>query len=199
MKKIMISIMALTLISGLITAAFAIDATPTASTVLVDGTEVKVNAYNIDGNNYFKLRDVAYMLNGTSKQFEVGYDGELNSIVLTSNQSYTVMGGEMEQGGNEVTETSVTSSKIIKDGVETEMLAYNIDGNNYFKLRDLGEKFNFGVDYDEKTNSVSVDTDKGYGDSDEELNDTNSNKYQGDFLKPRVKPTPMPPVTVPAP
>jgi hypothetical protein len=50
----------------------------------VNGQSVAFNAYNIDGNNYFKLRDLAYALNGTEKQFEVGWDGAANAISLTS-------------------------------------------------------------------------------------------------------------------
>jgi hypothetical protein len=40
-------------------------ASPTSSTVLVNGKNVAFDAYNINGNNYFKLRDLAYTLNGT--------------------------------------------------------------------------------------------------------------------------------------
>ena len=46
-------------------------AKPTASTVLVNGENVAFDAYNINDNNYFKLRDLAYILSGTEKQFEV--------------------------------------------------------------------------------------------------------------------------------
>ena len=40
----------------------------------VNGTNVDCGKYNIDGANYFKLRDLAYMLNGTASQFDVGFD-----------------------------------------------------------------------------------------------------------------------------
>ena len=189
MKKIFAIAVATVFIIGSTVPVFAIDAVPTASTILLNGMEVKVGAYNIDGSNYFKLRDIAYMLNGTEKQFNVAYNGALNSIVLTSRQSYTPVGGEMTTGNLETMETSATSSKIIKDGVEIEMAAYNIDGNNYFKLRDLGEKFNFGVDYDEKTNSVQVST----GNS-EDINATSSDE-NGQRTNPftaSVLPTPIP-------
>ncbi len=158
MKKMFAFMTAIMLMAVPTVTTFAINATPTASIILVDGTEVKVTTYNIDGYNYFKLRDIAYMLNGTEKQFDVTYNGALDSIVLTSRQSYTPVGGEMTAVGSDMKETSATSSKIIKDGVEIEMAAYNIDGNNYFKLRELGEKFDFGVDYDEATQSVRLST-----------------------------------------
>ncbi len=181
MKKIFAIATAAVFIIGSAVSTFAVDAIPTASTILLNGTKVNVNAYNINGNNYFKLRDIAYMLNGTEKQFNVTYNGALNSIVLTSRQSYMPVGGEMAVGDAETKETAATSSKIIKDGVEMEMTAYNIDGNNYFKLRELGEKFDFGVDYDELTNSVKVGTDIG-----------NEVEYRTDLLTPCIPSTPIP-------
>ena len=42
-----------------------IPAVPTASTILLNGVPTAFTAYNIGGNNYFKLRDLAYALNGT--------------------------------------------------------------------------------------------------------------------------------------
>lgn len=66
-------------------------ATPTSSKVLVNGNEVAFDAYNINGNNYFKLRDVANVINGSEKQFEVTWDGSKNAINLISNKAYTVV------------------------------------------------------------------------------------------------------------
>jgi len=45
------------------------------STVLINGTAIYFEAHNIDGNNYFKLRDLAKAILGTGKQFEVTWDG----------------------------------------------------------------------------------------------------------------------------
>lgn len=137
-------------------------ANPTASTVLVNGENAAFDAYNINGNNYFKLRDLAYILNGTEKQFEVGYDGAANAISLTSNQSYTTVGGEMTGKGDGAKTPAPTDSKILLNGSEIQFTAYNIDGNNYFKLRDIGQAFDFGVDWDGEQNSIVIDTSKGY-------------------------------------
>ncbi|MGO4119405.1 hypothetical protein ACEQ6C_40435, partial [Rhizobium ruizarguesonis] len=49
-----------------------LSAAPTDSKVLVNGKTISFEAYNINGNNYFKLRDFAAAVNGTEKQFEVG-------------------------------------------------------------------------------------------------------------------------------
>ena len=50
----------------------------TASAVLVSGKVVAFNTYNIEGDNYFKLRDIAMTLNGTEKQFDIGWDDYLD-------------------------------------------------------------------------------------------------------------------------
>ena len=130
--------------------------------VLVNGIETPFDAYNINDNNYFKLRDLAYVLRGTEKEFEVGYDESTKAITLTSGQSYTAIGGEMSAGSAGDKAGIPTTSKIYLDGEEVAFTVYNIDGNNYFKLRDVGEAFNFGIDWDGERNIITIDTIKGY-------------------------------------
>ena len=137
-------------------------ATPTASTVLVNGENVAFDAYNISGNNYFKLRDLALVLSGTEAQFDVGWDGAKNAISLTSGEAYTVIGGEMIRGSAGNKSAAPTTSTIYFNGDEVYLTAYNIAGNNYFKLRDIGEAFDFGVDWDGTRNTIVIDTSKGY-------------------------------------
>jgi hypothetical protein len=135
-------------------------AKPTSSTVLVNGKNIAFDAYNIGDNNYFKLRDIAYVLSGTEKQFDVGWDSANNTISLTSGKAYTLVGSEM-QGKDEVDKTAApTSSKVYLDGIEASFIAYNIDDANYFKLRDIGEAFDFGVDWDGTRNTIVIDTGK---------------------------------------
>jgi hypothetical protein len=140
----------------------AATANPTSSTVLVNGKNVAFDAYNINDNNFFKLRDLAFTLNGTSKQFEIGYYKSTTAITLTSGNPYTPVGGEMEGKGAGSKEAVPTTSKIFKDGKEVQFTAYYIGGNNYFKLRDIGEVFNFGVEWDEAAQTIRIDTNKEY-------------------------------------
>ena len=137
-------------------------ANPTASTVLVNGKEVAFDAYLINSNNYFKLRDLAYILSGTEKQFDVGYDSVTSTISLTSGKAYTTVGGEMESKGTGTKTPTFTTSKITLDSREVKFTAYLIDGNNYFKLRDIGETFGFGVEWNGTRNTIVIDTGKGY-------------------------------------
>lgn len=148
-----------------LTARASATATPTASKVTVDGTSVSFDAYNIDGNNYFKLRDLAKVLNGTKKQFEVSWDGSKNAIILTSGKAYTSLGSELVTGNAKNATATATNSSIYINGAQVNLTAYNINGNNYFKLRDIGKAFNFGVTWVGATNTIKVDTSTGYSEN----------------------------------
>ena len=52
--------------------------------------------------------------------------------------------------------------QIILDGKEVTFTAYNIDGSNCFKLRDIGIAADFCVDWDGANNAIVIDTNKGY-------------------------------------
>lgn len=137
-------------------------AQPTASKVLVNGTETSFDAYMINGNNYFKLRDLAKVVSGTEKQFEVTWDGTKKAINLISNKAYTTVGGEMVAGDGQEKTTVLSTSKIYKDGQEITLTAYTINENNYFKLRDIAKAFDIGVTWDGATSTVGIDTTTGY-------------------------------------
>ena len=148
--------------AGFAAAGADLVAVPTASAVLVDGASVDFDAYNIAFSNYFKLRDIAFVLNGTAKQFEVSWDDANDAISLISGLPYTLAGGEMTAKGAGVKTPLPSTSKIMLDGKEISLTAYEIEWNNYFKLRDLGKAMNFGVDWNEALNTIAIDTNKGY-------------------------------------
>lgn len=130
--------------------------------VIVDGELTSFEAYEINGNNYFKLRDLAQVISGTDKQFEVTWDAALYSIGLISGESYTSVGGELSTGDSLDKSYVSTTAKIYKDNLEVRFEAYEINGNNYFKLRDVCESFDVGVTWDADTYTIGVDTSIGY-------------------------------------
>jgi hypothetical protein len=135
---------------------------PTASTVLINGTPTAFEAYLIHGNNFFRLRDLAYALNGSNKQFAVGWDGAANAISLTSSQPYEPVGGEMALGAGTPQVATPTTARVFLDGVELNLTAYNINGNNFFRLRDIMSALDVGVTWDATTSTIGVDTSIGY-------------------------------------
>ena len=50
--------------------------------------------------------------------------------------------GELGAKGTAAQQAVTTTSKILLNGAEVSFSVYNIGGNSYFKLRDLGEVFN---------------------------------------------------------
>ncbi|MGI5892760.1 MAG: hypothetical protein ACOX7H_08580 [Bacillota bacterium] len=136
-------------------------AEPTVPSIFVDGKKIDFDAYGIDGYNYFKLRDLAYVLSGSAKQFDVTWDKE-KGIDLISNKPYTVVGGEMSKRDTNTRKALLNTSKVYCDGKEIDIKAYTINGYNYFKLRDLGCLFDFGVVWDGATNSIHINTNESY-------------------------------------
>lgn len=124
--------------------AAGITAVPNASPVSLDGKAAEIAAYTIDGNNYFKLRDVVALLNGTEANFEVGFDEAANAISLTTKEMYTAIGDELKNTKPTAKKQALYSGQSIAlNGKAVSMKAYEIDGYNYFQLRDLGEKLGF--------------------------------------------------------
>ncbi|MCR5481880.1 MAG: phosphodiester glycosidase family protein [Clostridia bacterium] len=132
--------------------------------IMADGEKVELQAYNIGGNNFFKLRDVANILAGSNAEFSVGYDEGTKAVTLDKNGKYSAVGGEGTIKGSENLSVRPSRSKIYVGTEALKLTVYNIGGNNYFKLRDLGEAMDFYVGYDNATKTISIDTGKAYTD-----------------------------------
>ena len=154
MKK---AISALLILAMLLCAAPAYAAAVVRSpqNLTVDGRAVNCDKYNIEGSNYFKLRDIAALLSGTACQFEVGFANGVVSIA--TGRPYTPNGSELAVGAD-MSASAVPSAQVIQIDGETrsDLTAYNIGGNNFFKLRELGDALGFEVDYDPATNTAVV-------------------------------------------
>ena len=154
--------LALTLILALTlgTAALAADTAAVSNQKLsIDGENAPVTAYNIHDNNYFKLRDVAWLLRDTPARFSVEYVEKTNSIQIVTGEAYSPNGGELLPLDAESKEAVKSLQTLYINGREDSSLAaYNIDGYNYFKLRDLGGALGFKVDYDEDSRTMLIFT-----------------------------------------
>ena len=170
MKTHLVSLLcATTLLVGIIPsagAANAVTATPTrdkGQTVYVDNTRVYPTGYNIADNNYFKLRDIGKLVG-----FGVDYDEATQTVEISTTRTAPSTEG--------ITDTSVSGAvaqvsnqRIAVDGIYVNMKAYQIDGNNYVKLRDVGLQVNFGVDYDAANNRVVISPKLFYGEEPTEI------------------------------
>ena len=138
-------------------------ATRSKVSVIVDGKAVSFDAYNIKGNNYFKLRDIAIAINNSTKNFEVTWDQTAKAINLIEGRAYSPVGGELSISvGIPEIEARLSTATVLLNGQEMSIVAYNINGNNYFKLRDLGKSINFGISWDGVTQTIGIDTSSHY-------------------------------------
>jgi hypothetical protein len=82
-----------------------------------------------------------------------------------------------------------STDKVFVDGAQQNIEGYKINGNNYYKLRDMARVADFGVWYDDSQNRINIETDKTY--------DVN---YTGPAKTTTPTPAPTTPSTVtPAP
>ena len=131
--------------------------------IYLDGEQVKPIAYLISVDaygayTYFKLRDLAYLMNGKNCQFSVDYDEETRQIITKSGEKYVPNGSEMKASSSGDQIAYQTDSQILLDGKKVEMEAYSINGNTYYKLRDMGEVFGFDVSYKDSSRQAIIRT-----------------------------------------
>ena len=129
---------------------------PSTHNVRVNGELVSPQAYNIDGYNYFKLRDVAYLLNGTTSSFNVTWDSAQDAVNLISGESYTSVGGEMTVAAATTLRVQESTAKVLLDGNGIVIKGYNINGNNYYKIADVSSAIGFTAAYESATKTVQI-------------------------------------------
>lgn len=134
-------------------------ANPTNDKLTVNGVLQNPTVYKIGGSNYFQIRDVAAVLNGTEKQFSVGYSG--GKVTATSGQPYETTGKELKGAPSSSKTATHSNDTILINGQEASLTVYKIGGSNYFKLRDLGKALNFYVGWT-AGKGVYIETDKPY-------------------------------------
>ncbi|MDR2089755.1 MAG: phosphodiester glycosidase family protein [Clostridiales Family XIII bacterium] len=140
--------------------AGTVNASANGQKISVNGAEsVIVQAYNINGNNYFKLRDVAFILKDTARAFGVSWDEATATIGIRSGEAYLPDGSELDArnaDGNRAVRPG--TAQLLIDGEAKTFNACNIDGYNYFKLRDF-EVLGLTVEWNEAAKVILLGTD----------------------------------------
>lgn len=124
--------------------------------VRCDGEAVDLEIYNIDGYNYFKLRDLAALLRDTEAKFGVSFDAETFCVSASRGGDYELQEGDLQTGLNRAESCVSSTWTLTVDGQLVAVSVYNIGGNNFFKLADLGAALGFGVSYDEASNTAEI-------------------------------------------
>ena len=159
-------------------------------TFKVNGKTVAPQAYNIDGYNYFKLRDVAYLLADTTAPFNVTWSASQSTVVnIVPGQKYQKVGGELSASTLTSLKVSASTFKVLMEGKTLPLRGYLINGNNYYSIADIAESVGFEAGWDNATRTVSITT----PDPDPEQPGNNGGSNGSDNTPtPTPKPTPAP-------
>ena len=127
-----------------VTGTFA-DGKAVTKALRVDGKEIAVNAYELSGETYVWIRDLAAALNGTAAQFNVTWD---NGVTLTPGQAYEA-GAALEPLTGDSFRT-VPSFLTTLNGGTAQVKAILFNGVNggytYYKLSELAQALGFQAD-----------------------------------------------------
>ncbi len=151
--------LALILASGVLwTRTWALEefqAAPQSGMVSVNGRESRVQAYDIQGVTYYKLRGFAALLCDTVKSFQLTWEGETQSIHMDLEQAYTPVGGEL-QVAHTAASAVTTRAPFFLDGNEMELFSYCIRGNTYLTLTDLADILQLQLQQEEHGDSIGI-------------------------------------------
>lgn len=125
----------------------------------LNGQKTPLYGYNIQDENYYRLRDLAKLLAGV---VDFNAQGDHRGIQIRLGQSYQDLG----ERDHTATQTNIAALQktmeltvvTAEETIQTQIQVYNIDGFNYFKLRDVGQWIGFEVDYEQGRNIAHIYT-----------------------------------------
>lgn len=136
-----------------------VNASRSGAQVFINDSSVSISGYVIGGNTYYKLRDLAYALRDTSSRFDVVWNAGENRVEVYSQRPYSGEKETNQAGWWEQSVRAVQADALLTvDGKTVEVTAYNIDGSNYYKLRDLGGLLSFSVNWLEESGIICLYT-----------------------------------------
>ncbi len=163
MKKIIACFITAIMVYSMGTTAFGATAYPSNDKIMLNKTtEFYMQPYSINGYNYFKLRAVCGMLQGTVNEFDLNWNSNEGKTIIRKQPLETPI-ISMDYDGVFRQETAIPVDAVMEaDGKTVTLQAYNIKGYNYFKLRDLADLIGFKVGWDASSKTVNLDAPYGF-------------------------------------
>ena len=165
MKRFFTMILAMTMMG---TTAYAEEtpakyaiAKPVVQNVVLDGHQTVMECYNIDGYNYFRLRDVAEQVTEYIEDpyyhFSVRYNVDGGFVVLERQKAYVQTANSKKYSVGTADKVGTLSDDRVMFGNLNGIYrfkGYKVDGYNFYKLRDLARDLEMNVDWDEETETI---------------------------------------------
>ena len=112
------------------------------SGINIDGTSASVSSFESNGTTYYALRDIAKAFAKTDKKFDVSYNAENGSVIITTGKAY-------ENGSAAVNANAKTVEnpklKIYSDNTEYTIASVNAGGTNFVTLSSLSKIIGFNI------------------------------------------------------
>ena len=152
MKKLLSILLVMTLTMGIVVPVASAEDLPTykvapyGTKLHIDGNLVDVENFGItevkDGEESlvaisYKLRDIAALLKDSESKFNIEYDNEKKSIVITNGEDYIPLEKDLAKLDIEDAVISKSINNIIVDGKEytaKELGGHVINGHSYYKM-----------------------------------------------------------------
>ncbi len=139
-------------------------AIPSQQVVIWDGKETIMQCYNIDGYNYFRLRDVAETvtdhIDDEKYHFNVGYNKDFHFVVMEIGMDYVPAEGAVEYMiGTETKPCEYSDARVMFRGLNDfyyDLNGYVIDGYTFYRLRDLTRILQLQADWCEGEKVIEV-------------------------------------------
>ncbi len=159
MKKIsfllslLVSVLLIGTISAYASTNTAVIANLNKVKLLINGNQTELYAYNINGSNYFKIRDLCKALN-----FKVEYDNTLKAVwIETYNPNQNT--DENNNPTKQAVSTTLVKSALFCNAYDDLVNSCNIDGNNYFMLREFADLTASAKEYTSNAPYIEVNYD----------------------------------------
>lgn len=121
--------------------------------LIINDKLIDAEAYTLNDNNYFKLRDIIKGLSDTGEITDIIYDQNTGEVEIVDGNKYS--GEESKKNTNEQSLRVVESNQKVKyNGNYSNLTGLNINDNNYVKLRDISQLLNKKVLFDMNTQTI---------------------------------------------
>jgi len=133
--------------------------------IRINGTRTPLRAYEIDGDTYINLFEVAVALSGSANQFALRWDEKSKSLYVIDGVPQAGIGLNLSRVIKETSRATPVEINIILDGETVSVSVFDIANEYYFDLRGVARVLDFCVNWYTSENIIEINTDQPFEDS----------------------------------